>query len=138
RCGLGNGLEASYPNACCRLPVAFDRLLPVLSLPGITMTRHLPSLLIVALAMPSLARAEEKLTLKEVDAPPPAQLKEDFRKLLSDKAVQVLDANGQVKCDVWLRKMVPVKATEAQLQNGVTYQEVPPTTVFGVIRFPAA
>ncbi len=66
----------------------------------------------------------------------PKEVAEAIRKGLADRRVQWLDAKGEVLGEVWLSKDVPVKATEAQIKNGLTYAEVPESTVLGVIRFP--
>jgi len=78
---------------------------------------------------------QEKYTIQSIEAKPPAQIKEPISQLLEGNAVQVLDGKGEVYCEVWFRKSVPAKATEAQVMNGLTYQEVPQTTVLGAIRF---
>jgi hypothetical protein len=78
---------------------------------------------------------EEKYSIKVVEAKPPAQLREPVSQLLDGNAVQVLDGKGELYCEVWFCKSVPAKATDAQIQNGLTYQEVPQTTLIGAIRF---
>jgi hypothetical protein len=37
---------------------------------------------------------------------------------------------------VWFRKSVPAKATDAQIKNGITFQEIEQTNLFAAIRFP--
>jgi hypothetical protein len=66
----------------------------------------------------------------------PKEVAEAVGKVIADRCVQLLDAKGEVIGEVWARKDVPVKATEAQIKNGLTYAEVPESTVLGVIRFP--
>jgi hypothetical protein len=93
-------------------------------------------LLIVYIALPVIA-AENSYSVKTVEkSPAPKELQEPIRKLIGDRSVQLLDAKGDVLAEVWFRKEVPVNATEAQIKNGLTYAEVPESTVFGVIRFP--
>jgi hypothetical protein len=69
------------------------------------------------------------------DAAAPKELAEPLRKLMDKRCVQLLDG-GTVVAEVWFRKEVPVKATEAQLKSGLTYEEVPATTLVGALRVP--
>jgi hypothetical protein len=78
---------------------------------------------------------QAKYSLKETDASPPMELQAPIRDLLQPKSVQVLDPQGKLHCEVWFRKAIPAKATEAQVKNGLTYQEVEQTTLMGAIRF---
>jgi hypothetical protein len=70
------------------------------------------------------------------DAEPPKEVQEPIRKLLKSECVQLLDGKGTLLAELWFRKEVPVKATEAQVKNGLTYKEVPLSTVLGVMRVP--
>jgi hypothetical protein len=69
---------------------------------------------------------------------PPKELAGPVRKLLEDRCVRLLDGKGNVLAEVWFRKDVPVKATEAQIKNGLTYRELPQSTVVGALRVPKA
>jgi hypothetical protein len=95
-------------------------------------------LLVLVVCVNTVAAREGKYTLKEAEVAVPMQVKEPTRSLLHGKALQVLNEKGDVHCEVWLRKSVPAKATDAQIQNGLTYQELAQTTLLGVIRFPNA
>jgi len=88
--------------------------------------------------LPGMALAQEKYTLKATELQPPEQLKPAIRELLDSKAVQVFDGKGQPYCAIWFRKVVPSKAAEEQVKNGLTYRELPQTTVMGAIRFDKA
>jgi len=68
------------------------------------------------------------------NTPAPKELDESVRKLMGDQCVQLLDGKGEVRSQLWFRKDVPVKATEAQVKNGLTYAEVPETTLLGAMR----
>ncbi len=70
------------------------------------------------------------------DAEPPKEVKESIRKLLSQQCVQLVDAKGRTLAELWFRKELPVKATETQVKNGLTYQEVPVSSLIGVMRVP--
>ena len=81
--------------------------------------------------------ADNAYTVKTVDkTPAPSELQEPIRKLLGERCTQLLNAKGDVLAELWFRKDVPAKATDAQIKNGLTYREVQETTLFGAIRFP--
>ncbi len=85
----------------------------------------------------SARAADNAYTVKTVDkTPAPSELQEPIRKLLGDRCVQLLDAKGNVLAELWFCKDVPVKASDAQIKNGLTYHEVSETTLFGAVRFP--
>jgi len=97
------------------------------------MSRTLPVL--VALVLSASAPAAAPYSIKVTDkAEPPKELKESVRKLLAEKSIQFLDEKGNQLAEVWFRKELPAKATDAQIKNGLTYQEVTPTTILGAIR----
>jgi hypothetical protein len=96
---------------------------------------------LLALAVPApFAQAAPKKAAYSIKvvagAAAPKEVQEPIRKLLDDRCVQLLDARGTVVAEVWLRKEVPVKATEAQIKNGLTYREVPTSAVVGALRVP--
>ena len=93
-------------------------------------------MLIMILACP--VRAEDSYTAKPADVAPPDEIKEPIRKLLGEKAIQFLDAKGGVVCELWFAKELQSKATADQVKNGLTYREIPESTVIGAIRFPQA
>jgi hypothetical protein len=86
---------------------------------------------------PAFAAAKDEYHIKTVDnTPAPEQVQEPIRNLLGDRCVQLLGAKDDLLAEVWFRKDVPVKATDAQINNGLTYAEVPESTIFAVIRLP--
>lgn len=91
---------------------------------------------LAALPVAVSAQGKAKYSIKTVDAEAPKELAADVKKLLSGKCVQVLDAKGNTMLELWFRKEVPVKATAAQIKNGLTYKEVPSSTLVGVVRVP--
>src|SRR5438045_2812846 len=88
------------------------------------------SLLLLA-ALPAWAAPYE---IKTADEPAPAELADEVRPLLAGKCIQLLDAKNEVLAEVWFRKAVPAKATDAQIQNGLTYAEIPDTSLVGALR----
>jgi hypothetical protein len=94
------------------------------------------AVLFVAAALP-LRAADNAYSIKVVDkSEPPKEIKEPIRQLLGDRCVQLYDAKNELLAEVWFCKAIPAKATDAQVKNGLTYREIPESTVFGAIRFP--
>src|SRR5205814_10522301 len=57
------------------------------------------------------------------------------RKLLDEQAL-VVRSGDDVVMTVWFRTEIPVKATEEQVKNGLTYREIPEGTLVGALEFP--
>jgi hypothetical protein len=89
--------------------------------------------LLVLAALPASAPAAA-YSIKLVNQPAPQELTEPIRKELGERCVQLLNAKDEVLLEVWFRKALPAKATEAQIKNGLTYQEIPETTLVGALR----
>jgi hypothetical protein len=90
-----------------------------------------------ALVVPAFASAAEpNLSAKVEKAAPPEALAEPIRKLLDEQALVVRDGDAEVMT-VWFRAEMPVKATEEQVKNGLTYREIPDGSLVGAVRFPA-
>jgi len=67
---------------------------------------------------------------------PPAEVQTPIKNLLSDDAIQIQDGKGAVVLTMWLRKEIPSKANPDQVKNGLTYREIPTTTVIGAVQLP--
>jgi hypothetical protein len=81
------------------------------------------------------AKADNPYGLKvQAGVAPPKEVAEPVRQVLTDRCIQFTDAKGAVLAELWFRKELPAKATEAQVKNGLTYREFPETTLFGVLR----
>jgi hypothetical protein len=80
--------------------------------------------------------AEPKFAAKVEKVEPPAKLAEPVRKLLDEQALVVRNG-GDVVMRVWFRTEIPVRATEEQVKNGLTYREIPEGTLVGALEFPA-
>jgi hypothetical protein len=91
------------------------------------------AVLLLSTALP-LRAADNPYTVKVTDAAPPKEVQEPIRKLLAEKCVQVSTAKGDLLFELWFRTELPAKATEAQIKNGLTYREIPETTVTGAMR----
>lgn len=83
-----------------------------------------------------LAAADAKFTAKLEKVELPAKLAEPVRKLLDEQALVVRNGDDVVM-RVWFRTEIPVKATEEQVKNGLTYREIPEGTLVGALEFPA-
>ncbi len=64
----------------------------------------------------------------------PNDLKESIAAELSDQAIQIADAQGQVWATFWFRKVLPSEAESEQVKNGLTYREIAPTTLVGAVQ----
>lgn len=90
-------------------------------------------LTVLLLTLP--AAAAGKLAVKVGDGPPPKEVSEPIRALLTERVYQVQDAAGQLVAEFWFRKELPAKATAEQIKNGLTYKEIEESTVIGAVRF---
>lgn len=90
--------------------------------------------LFLAVSPQALAR-ENGYGLKVVEAEAPTELAAAIRKELGKQALRVVNSQGETLCDIWLRTAVPSKATGEQIENGLTYREIEPTTLLGAIRY---
>ncbi|NBO92951.1 MAG: hypothetical protein EBV06_11670 [Planctomycetia bacterium] len=73
-------------------------------------------------------------TQKDVAAPD--EVAPAIVRLLERRCLRLKDGKGNTLAEVWLRASVTVEATDEQISNGLTYAEVPATTLLGVIRLP--
>jgi hypothetical protein len=94
---------------------------------------YLRSFLILLVATLPL-RAADAYSIKIVNSEPPKELQEPVRKMLGERCVQLLDAKSELIAEVWMRKEVPGKATDAQIKNGLTLREIPESSLFGAMR----
>lgn len=86
-------------------------------------------------ALAALVAADQPLTAKVEKADPPAKLADAVRKLLDPEAL-VVRRGDAVVMRVWFRNPIPVKATDEQVKNGLTYREIPEGTLVGAVEFP--
>jgi hypothetical protein len=80
--------------------------------------------------------ADPKLSAKMEKVEVPAAVAEPVRKLLAAEALVVRGEGDEPIMRVWFRTEIPAKATPEQVKNGLTYREIPETTVVGVLEFP--
>ena len=93
-----------------------------------------PGLLFMLAATFAVPQEAKKYSIKTIAQPAPKEIAEPIAKLLSDQAVQLLDAAGKPICDVWFRKAIPADATAEQIKTGVTFREVKQTEILGAIQ----
>ena len=97
------------------------------------MIRHAVAIAFL-LIVTSFTPAADKLTVKSETTPPPKEVAEPIRTLLSDKAMIVSDAKGKVLCTVW-----PVKSLESKAKPGdagLKYSQIDESTIVGAVQFP--
>ena len=75
-----------------------------------------------------------RYSVREAETPPPRELAAPVAALLGGKSVQLHDGPDALLAEVWFRKDVPAQATEEQVANGLTWREVPETTLLAVLR----
>jgi hypothetical protein len=91
---------------------------------------------VLIVSVSSVAAAQEgNFKAKGADTPPPKELSDDIRKLLGKQSVQLLDEGGKTIGEFWFREEIPAEATPEQVKNGITWREVPQSTVLGAVRF---
>jgi hypothetical protein len=73
-------------------------------------------------------------TIKEANTAPPTQLDKSVRALLESRSVQFLNESGESVAEFWFPKTVAAEATADQVKNGLTYREVPQSTLLGAVR----
>jgi hypothetical protein len=88
----------------------------------------------LVLSLTAARSAEDSYRIQSVEAVPPMELAEPIRKLLADRCVRLFAGGEQPLVEVWLRKEAPGDAVEVQIQNGLTYREIPETTLLGALR----
>src|SRR5262245_45072994 len=93
------------------------------------------SLLIVCVVLLGVQAQDAKYAIKVAETPPPKELEPAIQKLLGKQSIQLLDAGGKVLGEYWFRTEVPAEATDEQIKNGLTYREVPQSTIIGAVRF---
>ena len=94
------------------------------------------SLAILSLLTAQAALAAD-LRLKSEAANLPAGVADAVKEGLGKDAFVVRSDANTVLLRLWLRSELPTRATAEQMKNGLTYRELPPTTLLGVIEFPA-
>jgi hypothetical protein len=88
------------------------------------------------LALVLLAAAADPFAAAYEKADPPAAVAEAVRQTVAADAL-VVRRGDDVVMRVWFRSVIPVKATEEQVANGLTYREIPEGELVGVVEFPA-
>jgi hypothetical protein len=81
------------------------------------------------------ANVSAQYSIKEATTAPPGALDKGISSILREGSVQFLDESGAVQAELWFVKELAAKATPEQVKNGLTYREVPETSVLGVIEF---
>lgn len=81
-----------------------------------------------------VARAQAPgYTVKVEKIKPPKEISRETAAVLSTEAVRVADNKGQVFCEIWWRKSVPL--SKAPAGQNAAYRDMQETTLVGVIRW---
>jgi len=98
------------------------------------MISRLAGLLCLLLGLAPAVAAAPAYSIKTTKQAPPKQIAEPIRKLLDERCIQLQDGRGTTLIEVWLRKEVPVKATDTQIKNGLTYRDAGSSAILGAMR----
>jgi hypothetical protein len=79
-----------------------------------------------------LAADKPVWSIKATESEPPEEIQKPVRALLKAQAVQLFE-NEELVLELWFRREVPVEATATQFENGLTWAEVPSSTVLAVL-----
>jgi hypothetical protein len=90
--------------------------------------------LALLVVLSGVGAARGQYSIKEAKTAPPTELAPEIQKLLDDQTVQLLDAGGNMVCELWFRKEVPSRGTPEQVKNGLTFQEFEETTLLGAVQ----
>jgi hypothetical protein len=99
------------------------------------MRRSLITPVLFFFALTVTVRADDKMSVKVEKTAPPKELKDGIRDLLDEQAILVLDGN-QTLATIWFRKVLPSQAAPEQIKGGLSYREIPETTIVGAVQFP--
>jgi len=105
------------------------------AIPEVIMHR-IVSVLVLALSTATAFAADSDLALKREKIDPPAAVAEAVKAVLGTEAMVLRDRKDNVVLRLWLRAEIPARASAEQVKNGLTYHEIPATTVIGLIDFP--
>ena len=83
-----------------------------------------------------LSGDDPTFSAKYEKADPPATVAEPVRARVGAEALVVRRGTEAAVMKVWFRSEIPLKASEEQVKNGLTYREIPEGTLVGVIEFP--
>ena len=77
--------------------------------------------------------SESMLSVSSDSRKPPDSIAEPVRTLLDENAIIISDGDTELMA-FWFRKSIPAKATAEQIKNGLTYREIPETTLIAVVK----
>jgi hypothetical protein len=90
-------------------------------------------LVLCAVCTSALNASAQGYKVEEFSAAPPAELAPAVRETLSKTALRVTGPEGPL-CEIWLRAVVPARATPEQ-KLGIGYGQFEEGTLFGAVRF---
>ncbi|VTR99740.1 hypothetical protein [Tuwongella immobilis] len=78
--------------------------------------------------------AAEPLKIRSESLDLPADAPESIRNVLTKDAVTLLDNAGEAWMTFWMRPELASSGTAEQAANGLTYEEIPATTLIGLVK----
>ena len=81
-----------------------------------------------------LAAEPSSLRVKASMIAIPEAASKRLQEILDPAALQILDADGTARLTFWLPRSIAMKATPVQIKNGLTYREIPETTLIGLVQ----
>jgi hypothetical protein len=85
--------------------------------------------------LPALLARADDYSVKEAKTAPPKEVDKAIGGMLAERSVQLLNTKGDLLAELWVAKELASKATPQQVKTGLTYRELPETTLLGVVRF---
>ena len=90
-----------------------------------------------AVGVNALSADRAKLSLKTDQLDPPKELAKALKPEFDTEAFVVGEGDTD-SMTFWFRKEIPAKASAEQLENGLTYREIPEGTLVGIVQFEKA
>jgi hypothetical protein len=87
------------------------------------------------LFLATAVHGDDVYRVKPGETKPPREAPTAVSETLDAKALTITRGDATVM-ELWLRSEIPSSADADQIKNGLTYREIPETTLLGVMRFP--
>ena len=91
----------------------------------------------VAFVIVGISAEPGKLALKSEKVELPDALPEALKPEFTTDAFAIRDGDTSAMT-LWFRKVIPAKASAEQIENGLTYREIPEGTLVGLVKFDKA
>jgi hypothetical protein len=98
-------------------------------------SHHLPLMLLTLAALSTTVTAEE-YKIEESREAPPSALSAAIRESLGPQGYRVLDGEGKLYAEIWLRKAVPASEAPAGAKGAILYPFLTVGELLGALRLP--